>query len=119
MSYSTKMYYPEKVAELILKSGETIGQGDLIGYSSGWVLADASDHIFADWVALQSGLGGQKIKVCKKCMLYDEDAPYTADTSQYLGESGAITSSRSTAAGGTIQVVGKSIDTYRMMVDLN
>ena len=121
MSEPTKVLYPEKITDLVLKAGAMVGQGELLGYSSGWVRsdADAATNIYAQYVALQSGVGGQLIKACKKCLLFDEDAPWTANTAQYLsGTAGATTETRPTTDGDVIQVVGRSLDTKRCMIDI-
>ena len=116
----TKIFYPEKMVDVIL-AGDSVYPGALIGYSSGWKLADAdtATNIYAQYVALNGGNTGDKIKACKKCMLYDEDAPYTANTAQYLsGTAGATTETRPSTDGDMVQVVGRSIDTYRCVIDI-
>ncbi len=121
MSYPTKLLFPEKVVELAVKAGQDISPGDILGYSSGWVKADAdaAAYIYAQYVALQGGRGGQTIRACKKCLFFDEDAPYTADTAQYLsGTAGAITETRPATDGDMIQVVGRSLDTSRCLIDI-
>jgi hypothetical protein len=123
MSYPTKILYPERVTELTLKTLSTldVSPGDLLGYSSGWVLADAdaATNIYAQYIALQGGKSNSTIKACKKCVFFDEDAPYTANTAQYLsGTAGGITETRPATDGDLIQVVGRSLDTTRCMIDL-
>lgn len=121
MAYNTKIFYPEKIGDLVIKAGEWIGRGELLGYSSGWVRADAdlATNIYAQFVAMQDGVGGQKIQACKKCLLFDEDAPYTANTAQYLsGTAGTITETRPATNGDLIQVVGRSLDTSRCLIDI-
>jgi len=115
----TKFYFPEKIVELEL--AEFISQGDLIGYSSGWKKADAdaASNIFAQYVALQTGKSGEQIRACKKVLLYDEDAPWTANTNQYLsGTAGQMTETRPATDGDMIQIVGRSLDTKRCLIDI-
>jgi hypothetical protein len=123
MSYPTKILFPERIVELTLKTLATldVSQGDLLGYSSGWVLADAdaATNIYTQYVAMQNGKSGQTIKACQKCILFDEDAPWTANTAQYLsGTAGGITETRPATAGDLIQIVGRSLDTTRCMIDI-
>jgi len=115
----TKILYPEKIVDLVAKVA--VSQGDLLGYSSGWVLADAdaATNIYAQYMAMENGDAGAKIKGCKKCLLYDEDAPYTANTAQYVsGTAGSITETRPATDGDLIQIVGRSLDTSRCLIDI-
>jgi len=118
-----KILYPEKFADLVLKTvaGAMVSPGDLLGYSTGWLRADAdaATNVYAQYVALEGGKGGEVIRACKKCLFFDEDAPYTANTAQYLsGTAGGITETRPATDGDMIQVVGRSIDTYRCLIDI-
>lgn len=115
----TKIFYPEKVVDLVLAA--QVSPLDLIGYSTGWKLADAdtATNIYAQYIALQGGDSEDQIKACKKCLLYDEDAPYTADTAYYLsGTAGGVTTTRPATDGDMIQVVGRALDTTRLLLDI-
>lgn len=115
--------YSEKTVDLVIKSGTQVSKGDLLGYSSGWVKADAdaASYIYAQYIALQGlvGDGSSKIKACKKCQLYDSDAPYTANYPYYVsGTAGGITVTRPATDGDLIQIVGRSQDTSRCLIDI-
>lgn len=111
----------EGLTRVTIKAASTIDRGNVIGYSSGWVKADAdaASNIYGQFVALEYGDGGKGIQVCRTCTLYDADAPYTANTAQYLsGTAGGITETRPATDGDLIQVVGRSLDTYRVRIEL-
>ena len=115
----TKMFFPEGVVELVL-AGD-VGPQELIGYSSGWKRADAdaATNIYAQYIAMQGGVSGDKIKACKKCLLFDEDAPYTANAAYYLsGTAGYSRTRRSTTDGDMIQLVGRALDTTRLLLNI-
>jgi hypothetical protein len=117
------MLYPEQVVDIVIKSGTQVSKGDLLGYSSGWVLADAdgATNIYAQYIALQGmvGDGVSKMKACKKCELYDSDAPYTANYPYYVsGTAGAITATRPATDGDLIQIVGRALDTSRCLINI-
>jgi hypothetical protein len=117
MAYPVIVEDAEKVAQLTLAA--SVQMGDLLGYNSGWVKADADAIYFAQWVALSDGVSGQTIKAAKKCVLMDLDAPYTANVPYYLSTTaGAITATRPTTGGVLRQVVGYAIDTYRVLIDI-
>lgn len=113
----------EGVVELAIKSGSQVKRGDILGYSSGWLQADAdaAGRIPGKYVALGTLLGDgvAKIKACRRCTFTDEDAPYTADTMQYLsGTAGEVTETRPATDGDLIQVVGESLDTKQLRIEL-
>ncbi len=117
MAYPVIVEDAERVATITLAA--TVNPGDVLGYNSGWVKADANGIYYAQWVAMAHGESGQRIKACKKCVCYDEDAPYTADTVVYLSETaGAFTETRPTTAGSLMQVLGKTIDTKRTYIEI-
>lgn len=121
--YPVKLLFPENIVELTLKTVKTlsVSPGDLLGYSSGWVMADAdaAANIYAQYVALTGGNSGSSIRACKKCLLFDEDGPWTANTAQYLsGTAGSLTPTRPTTDGDVTQLVGRSLDTTRCLLDL-
>jgi hypothetical protein len=120
---AAKILFPERIVELVLKAvaGTDYSKGDLLGYSSGWVKADAdlATNIYAQYVLLQGGKGGETVKACEKCLLHDTDAPWTANTAQYLsGTAGGTTETRPTTNGDLIQIVGRSLDTARCLIDI-
>jgi hypothetical protein len=119
MSYPVVVEDAEKLATLTLAA--TVNPGDLLGYNSGWVLADStvSTIYYAQWIALEHGVSGQRIKVAKRAVLYDQDAPYTAASLLYLsGTAGGVTHTRPTTDGDLRQVVGIAIDTYRAEIEI-
>lgn len=111
------------IVDLIIASACQVDSGDLIGYSSGWKRADAdaATNIYAQFVAMETlyGDGVKTIKACKRCTIYDADAPFTADTAQYTsGTAGAMTETRPATDNDMIQVVGRSVDTYNVVIDI-
>lgn len=121
MAYNMVVRDAENITHLTMKADTFVKRGDLLGYSSGWVKADAdtASDIFAQWVALEDGGDEQTIQVCKKCTFHDEDAPYTANTSQYLsGTAGGITETRPATDNDLIQVVGRSLGTSRVRIEI-
>lgn len=114
-----------RVERLTAKAGAAWRRGDLIGYDSGWVKADSSvaTPIYAQLVALGPADGSNEadnlFNACRSCDVYDADAPFTAVTAQYLsGTAGAITETRPATDGDLIQVVGHSLDTSHMTLEL-
>jgi hypothetical protein len=107
----------------ILTSSSTIKAGDLLYVSSGaWALADADSHTSpAEYIAL-NGNGGSstaRVAAARVCKLYDEDAPWTAGSTQYLsGTAGAITETRPTAAARLRQVVGRAVTTKLVDIEI-
>ena len=121
MAVEAEIKYAEGLADVVLNG--TVKRGQPIAHNgTNWVAADASDaatNLYAQYVAFESGVSGQTIQACKRGMLYDADAPYTANTTQYVsGTAGAITETRPATDGDVIQVIGRSIDTYRMKFDI-
>lgn len=54
----------EQIARLTLKAGAYVKPGDILGYSSGWVLADASvaGIIPAQYIATEKGYGSGEMQ---------------------------------------------------------
>lgn len=120
MAYTVVIENAETLAKLTL-AADGIKRGDLLGYDSGWKKADAdaATNIYAQWIAMGGGDTDDVVPVCKKCVLYDEDAPYTANTAQYLsGTAGGMTETRPATDNDMIQVVGRSLDTKRVALDI-
>jgi len=111
----------EKIVPLTLNGSVVVG--DLLAHNgTNWVQADASDattNLYAQYLAMEKGDSGNVIKGCKKCVIYDADYPFTANTVLYLSATaGAYTHTRPTTAADVIQQVGRSIDTYRAIIDI-
>lgn len=111
----------EKLADLTLNG--SVKKGDVLAHNgTGWVQADASDaatNLYAQYVAMQSGVSSDIITGCKVCVLFDADAPYTANATQYVSATaGAITETRPAANADVIQIVGRSISTKECHVNI-
>jgi len=110
----------DKLGKLELSG--TVTRGNLLGYSSGWVAADANvaaGPIYAQWIALEDGVDGDEINVCRGAVFEDLDEPYTINTAQYLsGTAGAITETKPATDGDLIQIVGWALSTSRVRIDL-
>src|SRR3990167_6264863 len=76
----------ERIADLTLNG--TVKKGEPLAHNgTNWVQADASDaatNLYAQYIAMMSGQSGDNIKGCKSCVLYDEDAPWTANGIAYV-----------------------------------
>lgn len=114
------------VSELTCNSG-IILPGKLVAHDgTNWKLADASDattNLYAQYVALDAAdandSGKTKFRACRRCTIYDPDAPYTANTTQYVsGTAGAFTETRPATDGDVIQVAGRSLDTYNVRLEI-
>jgi hypothetical protein len=100
--------------------------GDLIGYSSGWVkaLATVSSIVNAELIVGQKGVSGDVITCFRRAVLWDRDAPYTAGSKYWLGETGngelgGITATKPSTTGDREQCVGIAVSTERVIVDLH
>ena len=95
--------------------------GDLLAGDGGglWVKADADVAARSDcqWICMQSASAGgsttHQMPVCKRAVIQDRDAPYTAGALIYMSATaGAFTETVPTVAIATVRrVVGKSITT--------
>lgn len=108
------------VTELALT--DTCIQGDFIGFDgTNWVRsdADAATPIRAEFIALNAcRTSGDTIKVCKKAVLFDADAPYTKGALQFAsGTAGKHTETNPIAALVNLQVVGRALKTDTAMLD--
>lgn len=121
MASEPTIQYAEKIADLTL-NGLVIKGNVLAHNGTGWVQAaagDAATNLYAQYVAMQGGKSGDVIKGCKGCVLYDADAPYTANTILYVsGTAGAVTHTRPATAADVIQVVGRAISTSEARIDI-
>jgi len=98
--------------------------GDLIGYSSGWVKALATVTTIVDaWLIVgQRGVTGDVVTCFRRAVFWDRDAPYTAGSKYWLGETGngeagGITATKPTTTGDREQCVGCAISTERVIVE--
>ena len=121
MAVEAVIMHAEGLAEVVLNG--TVKQGQPVAHNgTNWVAAaatDAATNLYAQYLAMEGGISGQTIPVCRRCMLYDADAPYTANVPQYVsGTAGAITETRPATNGDVIQIIGQSIDTYRVAIEI-
>jgi len=117
---NTIIEFAERITKLTLHG--TAAQGDLLAHDgTGWVKADAdaAAYLYAQWIAMEAGVSGGEIQACKKCTLFDDDAPYTADAAYYAsGTAGAITATRPATDGDLVQVVGRGVSTKRAALEI-
>ena len=114
------------VSGITVTAAVVIKRGNLIGLTSGAAVladADAATFIYARYVALEDGDGNDtrhnKISACTRCTIYDSDAPFTAQTRQYVsGTAGALTETRPATDGDLKQTAGWSIDTYTVRLEI-
>lgn len=94
----------------------TVYAGDPIGYSGGWVQADANATIYAVLVAVESGVSTDKITAARMALI-DGYSGGTAGGNAYLSDTaGSISETASTTAG---QLVGNILTTELVLVDFN
>lgn len=122
MAYEPVIENAERINGKLTLNG-TVKRGNTLAYNgTGWVQADASDatvNLYAQYIAMESGESSTVIPGCKSCVLYDEDAPYTANATQYVSATaGAITATRPSTDGDVIQVVGRATSTKRAKIDI-
>lgn len=109
-------------SRVTLAAGVTAQVGDLIGYSAGWVLADADARIPARYIACTAGVASD-IRVAESGILYDDasTAPYTAGDLQYLSATAGAHTATIPAVSTTLtilQPIGHALTTRRMSFDL-
>lgn len=97
-----------------LKAATTVKKGFLIGYNSGWVLADDSSGYPALFVALNDGTA-EAIQVARSAVVSGVTGA-TAGNKVYLDEDGQYDDDTGTVLG---QVVGTFISDTEMFIDLN
>lgn len=101
---------------------EACHKGDLLGYSSGWYLADAdaATPIPALVIAMEDGAAADIIGVTKYASIYDTDEALTAGGELYLsGTAGDVTATAPTAAAYLVQKVGIALGADNYLVDLS
>jgi hypothetical protein len=85
---------------LTVKTGVTVKAGDLLGYSSGWALADANAGIPAEYIAGTDGEAGQEITAYKEALVGGftggtaGGALYLSDTAGGYSDSASTTSAQ-------------------------
>jgi len=112
----------EKINKNLTLNG-TVKRGNFVAHDgTNWVHADASDaatNLYAQYVAMESGVSGDIIAGCKGATLTDADAPYTANSPLYTsGTAGAVTHTRPTTAADVIQNVGRASSTSVARIDI-
>jgi len=122
MSYEPTIQYAEKIADLTLNG--LVIKGNLLAHNgTGWVQASASDaatNLYAQYLAMQSGVSGDIIKGCKGCVLYDADGGLTANGTVFVsGTAGAYTQTRPATAADVIQIVGRALSTTEVRIDID
>ncbi len=95
------------VRQITLAASQTTLPGTLLGYSTGWKLADADARIPAVLMAMEAGVGGQVIKACRAGVLYDADAPFTDGSYSYLSATAGAYTETSPTAGATLTIIQK------------
>lgn len=109
------------VRQVTLAASQTVVPGTLLGYSSGWKLADADARIPAQLMAMEYGTNQATIKACRAGTLYDPDAPYTAGSESFLSATAGAFTETSPTAGSTltiIQKIGRATSTSEFVFDL-
>jgi hypothetical protein len=116
MAVPTQIYNASRICSGAVAASTIIKRGQLVAYASGLILADASVAVNAPCkgIALQHGDAGEVIKYAQCATLYDADAPWTANTTQYMSPTaGALTETLPATGGDMIQVCGvSSTDSY-------
>jgi hypothetical protein len=89
--------------------------GTLIGYSAGWVKADASAGIEAFYIVGQAGVAGDVVTVYRSVNLIDWDEPFTPGSKIWVSPStpGGWTHTQPTTLGDMIQFLGVASSTSK------
>jgi hypothetical protein len=134
MAYVPFVKTQEEPVQLVVKSGAIVQAGDALGYSTGWVVANAyavtgttpTAIIPAQFISLEScvGDGVKTVNAVRKCVVVDQDAPFTADGPVYLYgvatvvPGSTLTQTRPTGAGYLKQVLGRALSTSELSIDI-
>jgi hypothetical protein len=103
----------EAVEPVLITLAGTVHRGDLIGYSAGWVAADANAAVYAELVAGEDGVSGQTITAYRKVVL-GAFTGMTAGGAVYLSD----TAGRYSESAGTVsQKVGMSLSATDLLVE--
>ncbi len=104
----------EFAGKVEIKLAAACEAGDLLGYSSGWVLAtQASTAVLAELVAGQNGAIGDVITAYKLAVVGGAISGATAGNPVYLGDAGKVSE---TAGANAVQAVGKSLKATELLL---
>jgi hypothetical protein len=95
-------------------AGAAFEKGDLVGYNSGWVLADGNPAVPAVAVALRDAALGEVHVPLARGAIVEGPTGATAGGAVYLSDTAGDTSQ---TPGTTVQVVGKAISATRVLLD--
>jgi hypothetical protein len=100
---------------ITIKSTVTaVKKGEMLGYSSGWILADDATNISAIFFALQDGVGGDVINVASAGVITGVTGA-TPGAVVYLDDSGHYDPS---TGASTVQIVGRFLTDTDMAINL-
>lgn len=99
---------------ITIKAATTVRKGEMLGYSSGWVLADDATGVSAVAIALQDGTGGDVINVCSSAIVTGVTGA-TPGAVVYLDDSGHYDPS---VGAVTVQAVGRFLTATDMAINL-
>lgn len=113
----------EGVRRLTLKSDVSCAVGDLLGHDgTDWVKADAAPAIPAQFLALEAGVVGATVSVCRSGVLYDTTADtYVAGAHSYLSTTLGEHAGAAPLASSTLTVlqrIGTALDGQHLAFDL-
>lgn len=91
----------------------TVKTGDLVGYSSGWVQADGDNSIYAELIAGQHGVSGDKI-TCYRIARIGGITTGTAGNTLYLSDT---VGGYGASAGTVSQRVGFELGNSEMLIE--
>jgi hypothetical protein len=98
----------------------TYKPGDLIGYSGGFVKANATNGsvIAAELICGQFGVSGDVVTAYRSVTVYDADAPYAVGALEWLGKTaGTTTETMPPTTGDLDQCLGFAVSTSRVCLD--
>ena len=99
---------------ITIKAATTVQKGEMLGYSSGWVLADDATGVSAVAIALQDGTGGDVINACSSAIVTGVTGA-TPGAVVYLDDSGHYDPS---VGAVTVQAVGRFLTATDMAINL-
>jgi uncharacterized protein YaiE (UPF0345 family) len=101
--------------QITLKSNSgAVKKGEMVGYNSGWVLADDALGYSAVFIALEDGTSSGTINVCSAAIVSGVTGA-TPGAVVYLDDSGHYDP---TVGGTTVQVVGRFLTATTMAINL-
>lgn len=89
--------------------------GDLLGYSAGWKLADGNAGIVAEMIAMEQGIIGQEISACPAAVITGF-IDGTAGAAVYLSDTAGSYAASASATSG--QQVGEMLDATTATINL-